>query len=156
MTEEGATTASPEAEAKATDAAAAIAIKDGMVLLVREEESSAHLTGKLGLPGGRLQPGEDYLQAAMREFTEETGLVGEGFESFPGNFFQGEIERKSGMVKFNWMVFRVGNFSGRVESPASKEVTPLWVKIEDLEQMNREGKLIGNVFNAIQAALKVT
>lgn len=143
-------------EAQATDAAAVIAIRGGRVVLVKEGKGSAHLTGKYGLPGGRLDPGENYLQAAMREFREETGLVGEVPEEFSGNFFQGDILRKTGIVKFNWKVFRVKKFSGRFKDRLSREVTPHWVKLVDLERMNKEGKLIDNVFNAVQAALEAT
>lgn len=47
---------------------------EGDVLVQREYRHSAG-TYVTGLPGGRVEPGEDLLQAASRELREETGLV---------------------------------------------------------------------------------
>ncbi len=43
---------------------------DGRVLLMRRTDN-----GRWGLPGGSLEPGESFEQAARRELAEETGLV---------------------------------------------------------------------------------
>lgn len=144
-------------EMNETNAAAAIAIKDGRVLLVREEEGSSHLTGMLGLPSGRLNEGETDLDAAVREFVEETGLTADrkDFVEFSGNIFHASIPRKSGEVaKFNWHVYKVKKFSGEIKETADN-VTPMWVEIPTLEELHNEGKLLPNVLAAIQAAMKV-
>lgn len=141
-------------ENNVTNAAAAVAIKDGKVLLVREGEGSSHITGKYGIPSGRLEAGESDLDAAVREFGEESGLTAsrEDFSEFPGNFYQASIPRKGGeVVKFNWRVFRVAKFSGEIRG--SGDVTPEWVDISNLQQMQEEEKLLPNVFNAVQAAM---
>lgn len=53
----------------------------GSELLVFEEAD--HHNPDLQVPGGTLDPGESYLQGAMREFAEETGLsLDIAFESF--------------------------------------------------------------------------
>lgn len=44
-----------------------------VVLMKRTEYDGAH-SGQVSIPGGRLEPGEDHLQAALREFQEETGV----------------------------------------------------------------------------------
>jgi 8-oxo-dGTP pyrophosphatase MutT (NUDIX family) len=40
-------------------------------------ESAPHHAGQIGLPGGRLEPGESSWQAAVREFEEEFGVAPE-------------------------------------------------------------------------------
>ena len=44
-----------------------------IVLMKRPEYDGAH-GGQVSIPGGRLEPGEDHTQAALREFKEETGV----------------------------------------------------------------------------------
>lgn len=44
------------------------------ILLIKESSTSSWKPGKLGLPGGKVDPKEDILQAAHREMLEETGL----------------------------------------------------------------------------------
>lgn len=49
---------------------------DGLELLLTVR--SAHLrshAGQIALPGGRLEPGEDFIDAALRETAEEVGLA---------------------------------------------------------------------------------
>lgn len=125
-------------------------------MLTREEEGSSHLTGMLGIPSGRCEPGEDYLDTAVREFGEESGLLAtsEDFVEFPGNFFQADIPRKGGeVVRFNWKVFRVMRFSGEAHK-TTDDVTPMWVETSELEQLDKEGRLLPNVYNAIMVAIR--
>ncbi len=48
--------------------------EEGRVLLLRRA-NSAHASGAWCLPGGKVDYGEEVLEAARRELTEETGLV---------------------------------------------------------------------------------
>jgi 8-oxo-dGTP pyrophosphatase MutT (NUDIX family) len=78
----------PELRAKASSAAAVlIAITDrpapGVILTVRREHLRTH-AGQIAFPGGRVEPGEAPVEAALREAQEEilldpesVGLVGE-------------------------------------------------------------------------------
>jgi predicted NUDIX family NTP pyrophosphohydrolase len=62
------------------------------------------------IPKGNVEPGEDILAAAIREFTEETGLVPEGpFISL------GEITQRSGKRVYGW-AFRGACDPGSIRS----------------------------------------
>src|SRR5213082_7877 len=65
----------PELRAQATvPAAVLIVITDrpqpGVILTVRREHMRTH-AGQIAFPGGRIDPGEDALKAAVREAHEE-------------------------------------------------------------------------------------
>ena len=70
-------------------AAVLIAITDrpepGVILTVRREHMRTH-AGQVAFPGGRIDPGEDAVAAAIREAHEELGLAPEAVE------IVGEIE----------------------------------------------------------------
>ncbi len=48
--------------------------KDGKFLIVKRSEKEDNLPGKWLFPGGKVEVGEDALQALLREIKEETGL----------------------------------------------------------------------------------
>lgn len=63
------------------------------VLMTRRSDSLASHTGQIAFPGGRLDPGEDAVQAALREAREEVALdsaavevlgVADGYETVTG------------------------------------------------------------------------
>lgn len=60
------------------DAAVLIPVVDhpegATVLLTRRSDTMASHTGQVAFPGGRLDPGEDVVEAALREAMEEVGL----------------------------------------------------------------------------------
>ncbi len=47
---------------------------DGMVLVLRRSPDDDLWPGAFDLPGGQVEPGESYVQAAVRETEEETGI----------------------------------------------------------------------------------
>jgi 8-oxo-dGTP pyrophosphatase MutT (NUDIX family) len=50
------------------------------VLMTRRSDSLASHTGQIAFPGGRLDPGETTVEAALREAREEVALSVEGIE----------------------------------------------------------------------------
>ena len=46
----------------------------GRVLLLRRSAANKHFVGKWEWPGGKVDPGEDFADAVVREVKEETGL----------------------------------------------------------------------------------
>lgn len=134
-----------------------VAFKDGKILLVKHEEGSGNINGVYGLPAGHLDKGETLLEAAVREFSEETGLIAkpENFSEFEGNIFYAEILRKNGKIEgFDWTVFIVSEFKGEIRD-GDDEVTPQWVSIEELNEIEKEGKLLPNVKEAVMAVKKI-
>ncbi len=54
-----------------------VVVKDqhGKCLLLRRSQDSKNNKGKWDFPGGKVDPGEDFDQALLREVVEETGLI---------------------------------------------------------------------------------
>ena len=61
------------------DIALAVPLR-GDRLLVGRRAAGSHLAGLWEFPGGKIEPGEQPVEAARRELAEETGLVAEQFE----------------------------------------------------------------------------
>lgn len=48
---------------------------DGRCLLIRRSPANANFAGQWEWPGGKVDPGEDFATALLRELAEETGLA---------------------------------------------------------------------------------
>jgi len=53
---------------------AVIVDEEGRTLLIRRSKANKNFTGKWEWPGGKVDPGEDFAVATIREAKEETGL----------------------------------------------------------------------------------
>jgi len=127
-------------------------IKDGKVLLVREEEGSSHLTGMYGIPAGRFEEGEDAKHAAARELEEETGLVclPDDLVEMP-NKYTATIERKDGTFKtFRKTLFLCKNYSGKIRP--GEDTTPVWIEIKKMGKLN----LLPNIEKMVHDGMKFT
>jgi 8-oxo-dGTP diphosphatase len=72
---------------KAKDPATLIfVIKDGSILLIRKKRGLG--AGKINGPGGRLEPGENPMQGAIREAQEELMITPTGLRYCGENLFQ--------------------------------------------------------------------
>jgi len=49
-------------------------VRDGSILVAKRSESQ-HLAGAWEFPGGKVEAGEEPVEAALRELREETGLT---------------------------------------------------------------------------------
>lgn len=128
-----------------------VALNGSKALLVKHGEAASHLTGVYGLPGGRLDEGESLLDAAAREFQEETGLLPDktSLQQLP-TVFQADIPRKDiEILKTYWHVFLIKNYSGKLKG--SDETEPEWVEISEVSKLN----LLPNTENAIREGLQL-
>ncbi len=125
-----------------------VILEGDKVLLVRHLKGSNNITDTFGLPAGRLEPGEDYPQAAIRELKEETGLNAnvEDLVQLPIEYHK-ILKRKTGEEPMVMRVYRCNKYSGELTD--SEETSPLWVEIKSLDSLN----LNPNVHNAVKQAL---
>lgn len=126
-----------------------IVLQNDQVLLVKHGERASHVTGVLGLPGGRSKDDESEKETAVRELREETGVVVEikNLYEFPNNIFSAYIKRKIGPSGvFTMKVFMTNKFRGTLKR--SGETEPLWIKTNELKQR----ALLPNVEEAIMQA----
>lgn len=96
---------------------------ESRVLLIRKKRGLG--AGKINGPGGRIEPGETPLQAALREVHEEVGLVAQAPRRVGGLRFQ-FVDGYSLHVH----VFRSEHYSGQlIETP---EAIPMWVPLDEI------------------------
>ncbi|HAV14932.1 MAG TPA: hypothetical protein DCX25_01230 [Candidatus Pacebacteria bacterium] len=121
------------------------------VLLVRSGPTASHFEGKNGLPSGKVERDETNEEAAVRELSEETGLITSIEDLHPIKTFTATIEQKQGPVTFVWHTFLCTKYEGTLSS--SKETTPYWVKIGELSKIKN---LLPNIETAVELAKSVT
>ena len=121
------------------------------VLLVRHGKAAGHITGVIGTPGGRIDPGETPIVAAQRELEEETGLHAEKEDLVElSKKYDADFPRKDGSILFtHHTVFACNKFSGELR--ATDETIPEWVPIKNLSEM----KLMANTEDMVNEAQKV-
>jgi 8-oxo-dGTP diphosphatase len=96
-------------------------IRDRQILLIRKKRGLG--AGKINGPGGRLEPGETALAAAIREVQEEIGVTPTGLEQVGELHFQFLDDYKLHVV-----VFAADGFTGELRE--TDEATPIWVNLD--------------------------
>ena len=102
------------------------------VLLTRRSVHLSSHRGEMSFPGGRVDPGEGYVDAALREAHEEVGLPSSRVTVV------GPLEPISTWVSRSWIVPVVATLDGGADAwnhlaPATQEVDRvLWVPLVDL------------------------
>lgn len=110
-----------------------VIFKDDEVLLVKNGVASDHPNGIFGLPAGKLEEGENYEEAAVRECIEESGLKPLKLIKLP-TFYEANIKRKDGSeVPFCCWSFYCPEYSGELKG--SDETEPVWVKISEIKNL---------------------
>jgi mutator protein MutT len=114
------------------ESAVLVAIEDGPegaeVLLTRRSQALASHRGEISFPGGRVDAGETFEQAALREAHEEVALDPSSIE------LHGRLDPISTMVTRSFIVPVVGTLDSRPSlHPAEDEVERiLWVPLAEL------------------------
>ncbi len=95
-------------------------VRDGQILLMRKKRGLG--AGKINGPGGRIEPGESSLDAAVRETREELGIEALSPE------LRGELHFQFvDGYSLHCSVFVSGNFVG--EPIETSEAVPLWTPL---------------------------
>jgi len=120
---------------KAKDPATLVfVVKDGRILLIRKKRGLG--AGKINAPGGRLEPGETPLEAAVREVQEELCITPLELTYSGENLFQ-FVDGYSIHVH----VFKAGDYEG--EPTETDEASPIWSNLDAIpyEEMWEDDKL---------------
>lgn len=96
-------------------------IRDGQVLLIRKKRGLGG--GKINGPGGRNEPGETPLQAAVRETQEEIGVTPLGLAQIGELHFQ-----FLDGYKLHVAVFAAEDCHGELRE--TDEAIPMWVAVD--------------------------
>ena len=109
-------------------------VKDGRILLIRKKRGLG--AGKINAPGGRLEPGETPLEAAVREVQEELCITPLELTYSGENLFQ-FVDGYSIHVH----VFKAGDYQG--EPTETDEASPIWSNLDAIpyEEMWEDDKL---------------
>ncbi len=102
--------------------------KNGRFLMLKRAKTSKHQPGFWEFPGGKVDPGEDFASALIREFKEETGLT----VSLNSVLGSGEWERQN--YKIAYLFLRVSCFCGEI-SLSREHDDSRWVSSEDLKKL---------------------
>jgi len=98
-------------------------LRDGQILLIRKKRGLG--AGKINAPGGKIDPGETALDAAVRETFEELGIRPLGAEQ------RGELhfQFRDG-YSLHCTVFLAFDFAGEPRETA--EALPLWTPLDKI------------------------
>ena len=124
----------PDARPSAVLAVLADGPDGAEVLLTRRSMHMSSHRGEVSFPGGRLDPGETFVEAALREAHEEVGLQPEAVEVV------GQLHPIGTWVSRSWIVPIVGRLAERLPLPSplrgqTNEVDRvLWVPLHDLTE----------------------
>jgi len=96
-------------------------IQDGQILLIRKKRGLG--AGKINGPGGRIEPGEEPHECAVRETSEEVGLTPQNVQN------RGELHFQfADGYSLHCAVFVAHEFTG--ELIETDEALPIWTPLD--------------------------
>ena len=98
-------------------------IEDGKILLIRKKRGFG--AGKINAPGGRIEPGEEPHECAIRETSEEVGLTPSGVRNHGELHFQ-----FTDGYSLHCTVFVANDYSG--ELIETDEALPIWTPLDSI------------------------
>ena len=112
---------------------------DNNVLVLRHNKDKG---GKIGYPAGKVEPGESYLDCAVRELYEETNIVAEssGMKKLDTLYKKAMRDRNDDyrMKTYTMNVFYCLNDSWSGEVKPSKEGDPEWMSVGKIRGLLEE------------------
>lgn len=106
----------------------AIIENNGQFLFIKRSPHESNMAGKWVFPGGKIESGEDAIQALYRELFEETGLKLSGEIAFLSSYCFVRNEDKSSSLG---LVFLVKSYNREVKVDSSIEKYE-WINPEDI------------------------
>lgn len=98
-------------------------IQDGKILLIRKKRGLG--AGKINGPGGRIEPGEEPHECAVRETSEEVGLTPRNVQN------RGELHFQfADGYSLHCTVFTANEYTG--ELMETDEALPIWTPLESI------------------------
>ena len=98
-------------------------IQDGQILLIRKKRGLG--AGKINAPGGRIEPGEEPHECAVRETSEEVGLTPLHVQS------RGELHFQfADGYSLHCSVFVAHEYTG--ELIETEEALPIWTPLDSI------------------------
>ena len=98
-------------------------IRDGKILLIRKKRGLG--AGKINGPGGRIEPGEELHECAVRETSEEVGLTPLDVQN------RGELHFQfADGYSLHCTVFVANEYTG--ELIETDEALPIWTSLESI------------------------
>lgn len=127
--------------AKVSVGAAVLIIEHGKILLVQEKKPTAF--GKWNFPGGRVDTGESFEEAAIREAKEETGYDVELDQALP--ILHESIDHS---VVHPFAVHVVG---GELQFPEDEILDAKWFTVDEIRSMTAELRVPSYMLSSIDA-----
>lgn len=98
-------------------------VRDGRILLIHKKRGIG--AGKINGPGGKIDPGETPIEAAIREVREEVGVVASGVAP-AGELWFDFLDGTA----IHCTVFIADDYEG--EPVETDEAVPLWFDVDDI------------------------
>ena len=108
-----------------------LAANDGKILLIQRRKGA--YVGLWGLPGGKLEFGEHIHEAALREFVEETGIIGQ-FRDIVATVSEHVIEGSKVVSHFLLFICRL-RLAGTPAPKKTRDGLARWFRFEELDRL---------------------